>query len=684
MKLIIVESPAKIRTIQGFLGGEYKLAASMGHIYRIIPKDSSIDIKNNYEPTYEVIPEKTKVVSELKLTAKKAEIIYIASDPDREGEAIGYDILHRVLKDVKCPIKRITFNSITKSAVLAALKNPRDIDLNLYHAQQARSVLDMLVGFRVSRVLFSKIMRGLSAGRVQSIGLELIVNRQKEIDAFIKEEYWDIVGKFQTKDHKSFTAMYNSKEKLTNGEQTKKIAADIEKEPKWEIESINKDTKSRSPTPLFHTSSLQQFCYSAWGWDNKKTMSVAQKLYEGFPVGNNPSTGLISYMRTDSFNIDPESLKNVRDMIQNKYGSTYISSTPRYYKSKNKAEQSGHTGILCPHLDYTPSIVKTSIPVDEAKLYEAIYNRFVACQMSDATFDTSKVTIKSGSAKHIFTANGQTMKFDGYLKVWIYSTAKEEVLPVLKEKEEVFLESLDPQQHWTQGPPRMNPASLTKEMEASGVGRPSTYVSVIETIKKRQYAEIVDKAFVPTDLGKKVCAFLIPNFPELMDVEYTARIEDQLDDCAEGKIVWYKVVDEFYKELKKRLVASKDAPSMRTNEATTILCPTCGKYNLVKKNGRYGNFYGCAGYADKKKCKATFKIGPDGQPIIAPVVEKVYLEGVKCDKCGKKIVARKSKRTGKEFYACSGFPKCKRLFDAGGNHLEFKKKFYNKKTNQNA
>jgi len=680
MKLIIVESPSKIRTIQGFVDKSYKVCASMGHTYRIIPKSDSIDIENHYEPKYEVIPEKSKVVSEIKALAKKAEIVYIATDPDREGEAIGYDMLHRALRDIKCPIKRITFNSITKSEVLSALKNPRNIDLNLYHAQQARAVLDMLVGFGVSKSLISKVGSNTSAGRVQSIGLELIVERQKEIDAFVKEEYWDITGKFQTDKHKSFTAMYSSKDKLTNKEQTKKVASEIEKEDKWNIESISKDTKLRSPAPLFNTSSLQQTCYSMWGWDNKKTMSVAQKLYEGFSINGNQSTGLISYMRTDSFNIDPESLKNVRDTILNKYGSTYLSKTPRVFKSKNKAEQAGHSGILCPHLDYTPDIVRQSVPSDEAKLYEAIYSRFVACQMSDAAFDTSKVTIKSGSNKHTFVANGQTMNFDGYLKVWTYSTAKEELLPEVKEKEVVFLESIEPQQHYTQGPPRLNPGSLTKEMEALSVGRPSTYAYVVEILKKRLFVDLSEKAFVPTEIGKKVCTFLQGSFPELMNVEYTAKIEDKLDDCAEGKAVWYEVVDGFYKELEKRLIEAKSAPSMRTNETTDITCPTCGKYKLIKKSGRFGDFYGCAGYADKKKCKATFKINPEDQkPLVIPKVEKVYLEGVKCDKCGSKMVIRTSKKTGKQFSGCEKFPACRFMCDLEGKPIVFKKKNFKKK-----
>ena len=670
-KLVIVESPGKIKTLQSFLGSQYRVMASIGHCYRIVKKDSAIDIDNNYEPTYELIPEKSKVVSELKTTAKKADIIYIASDPDREGEAIGYHIWHRALAGIKCPIKRITFNSITKSAVLAALQNPRDLDLDLYHAQQARSVLDFLTGFKISPILWAKLSggRGLSAGRVQSIGLKLIVERQKEIDAFIKEEYWDISGKFQTDKHKSFSANYNSKEKLTNEEQTKKIASDIEKESKWLIESITKDNKSRSPAPLFHTASLQQFA-AGWGWEGKKTMGVAQKLYEN---------SLISYHRTDSFNIDPESLKNVRDLIQSKYGSTYLSNTPRTFKSKNKAEQAGHSGILPPHLDKTPAMVRSSIDLDEAKLYEAIYNRFVACQMSDATFDTSKVTIKSGSNKHIFTANGQTMTFDGYLKVWTYSSAKEEVLPVLKEKEVVFLESIDPQQHFTKPESKYNVSSLIKILESEGIGRPSTYSSIIEVLKARGYIDVVDKAFVPTEIGKKVCAFLMSSFPELMNIEYTAKIEDKLDDCAEGKAVWYEVVDGFYKELHKRLIEAKSAPSMRTNEATDILCPTCGKYNLVKKSGKFGEFYGCAGYADKKKCKATFKIGPDQKPLVLPKVEKVYLEGVKCDKCGSKMVVRTSKKTGKQFGGCSSFPRCKGMCDMDGKPFEFKKRNFKKK-----
>jgi len=666
--LVIVESPAKVKKIQGFLGPAYIVKASFGHCYQIDPKSMSIDIDNNFEPKYVPATKKSKVIQELKAAAKSCSTIFIASDPDREGEAIGMHIAKFIVKDPS-KIRRATFNEITKSAVLNAINNSTSLNEPTYHSQQARAVLDRIVGYSVSPILWRKVMRGTSAGRVQSIGLKLIVDRQKEIDSFIPEEYWSITGKFKTANNEPYTAIYNSKDKITNESQSKNIVDSINKEIGWKIDTIEKTEKYRKATPPFTTSTMQQFCSTNYGWPGKKTMSVAQDLYE---------QGNISYMRTDSTNISKEAIDAVRLLIPNNYGLKYLPSQPKYYKSKNKSAQEAHEAIRPVHIDEPLSKYKTSLDPDQYKLYEAIYYKFLSCQMNDAILDSEKVTIKSNSGSHTFMANGQKIKFDGFLKAWPYSNTKDEELPDMSEKEDTKLNEVIPEQHFTKPPASFNDASLVKTLEESGVGRPSTYASIIDTLINRTYVIRDGKAFKPTELGTLVSNYLVVAFPELMDVGYTARIEDKLDEIADGKLIWHETVGDFYKELKKRLDSAVKGASAKQREETDIICPTCGKYKLIKRRSRFGEFYGCGGYEQKGKdrCKAMFKIGEDGQPIAKKEVR--YLVGKKCDKCGSKIAIRVSTKTGKEFGGCSSFPRCKRMFDMDGNPIEFKSRF-NKK-----
>lgn len=668
--LVIVESPNKIKTISKFLGPAYVVKASMGHCYQIDPESMSIDIEDNYKPKYKIAKGKAKVVKELQDAARKSKTIYIATDPDREGEAIGWQLANFALKKYCSDIQRVFFHEITKSAVTAAFKKPVTLNDDLYHAQQARSVLDRLVGYGVSPVLWRKVCKGTSAGRVQSIGLQLIVQRQKEIDAFIPEEYWTIDGIFDTTRNEEFVASYKQPKKITNDKDAKNAVDSIRAEKSWKIVSVDKSEKKRHPSPLFTTSTLQQFASSYFGWSGKKTMEMAQKLYEGFAVGGQSQAGLITYHRTDSTVISKEAISDVRNFIEINIGKSYLPPKPNFYKTKSKSAQEAHEGIRPTHLEHSLSDVQRSIPADAFKLYEAIYRKFVSCQMSDTIYDNTKILVQSG--KHEFVANGSVIKFDGFLKMWTYSSSSDKNLPVINEKESTDLKDLKSQQHFTKPPAAYNDGSLVKSLEEKGVGRPSTYASVLDTLLKRTYVIKEGKVFRPTELGTLVSDYLIQAFPEMMDTAYTARIEEQLDDVAEGNKIWHQTVDGFYVELDKRIKGARADNSVKKTEDTDIVCPSCGKSKLVIRRSKYGKFYGCSAYIlkGKDKCKATFKIGDDGEPIEKEPPK--YLTGVACDKCGSKVIIRTSKKTGKEFGGCSGFPKCKRMFDLEGNPIEFK------------
>jgi DNA topoisomerase-1 len=667
MRLFLIESPGKIKTIQNILPDDFVIKATVGHVFQIERTDKGIDIENNYTPKYVVIDGKQKIVDEIRKLSKQADEIFMATDDDREGESISCNIAELIIKDPK-KIRRAKFSEITKTAILKAIENPTTLNDDLYNAQQARSILDMLVGFKISPVLWAKVRSGTSAGRVQSIGLRLIVDRQREIDKFVPKEYWTITGLFETLKKQTLKALYHSETEIPNETMATQLFNDLGSLSDWYVGSISNTTKTKSPYPIFNTSSLQQFCSSTFGWDGKHTMSNAQKLYE---------SGLITYHRTDSLNISKEAITAVRQMIVDNYGKEYCPEKPREFKSKNKVAQEAHEGIRPSHLEKTLEDVKSELREGaEFKLYEAIYCRFIACQMADAQLYVSKITIKSKSTKHEFIANGQVVKFVGYLHLWTkFSSTKDEELPLVNEKEELVCKELKPEQHFTKPPAAYNTASLVKVLEEEGIGRPSTYASILDTLIKRTYLDKDGKAFKPTDLGYQVCDFLVANFPELMDTKYTARIEDQLDDIANGDRVWYEAVDGFFKEIRKRIIASQGAESLKKSEVTDIDCPTCKRYKLVKRTGKYGDFYGCAGFTVKGKwrCDAVFKIGEHGEPIAREKKEAKYLEGVKCDKCGSKIVIRVSKKTGKEFAACSAFPKCRNLYNLDGTKIEMYK-----------
>jgi len=661
--LLIVESPGKIRTIQNIVGSNFRVAATVGHCFEISPEENAIDVEDNFKTKYSIIKGKAQTVAEIKSLAKDSDIVYISTDSDREGEGIGWHIANAL--DKKTKIKRIRFQEITKSAILKALQNPTDIDMDLVHAQQARSVLDRLVGFKVSPFLWRYVASKTSAGRVQSIGLRLIVDRQAEIDAFKVEEYWSIPAIFSTIRNEQFNANYEIKEKdkIPNKDEADKIVAKIQTSKGWIVKEVNKIRKPRFPGPVFQTSTLQQFCGTTFGWQAKRTMQVAQQLYE---------QGLITYHRTDCVNISKEAIDAVRVLIKDKFGDDYLPDKPYIYKSKASAQEA-HEGIRPSHLEYSSEDVKAKVDEEQFKLYEAIWRRFVACQMEKAIFDNTKVIIESTDQEHRFIANGQIQVFDGFLKIWEYGTSKEEALPQINEKEKVKLEKIEGKQHFTKPPAQFNDASLVKTLEEKGIGRPSTYASIIETLKRRTYIEDTKKAFVPTELGKKVCEFLVKSFPEIMDEGYTARIEEQLDEIAENKKVWTDVAKVFWTELEKRLKGGKAiGQEIKQQNVTDIICPSCKKNKLVKRFGKYGPFYGCEGYR-AGECKAMFKIGENDEPITIERKERKYVEGKKC-KCGGKLVIRTSNRTGKEFAGCEKFPKCKKIYTVEGEPIEFDNK----------
>ena len=548
-KLIIVESPAKANTIKKFLGGSTKVVASMGHI-RDLPKSKlGVDIENDFEPEYINIRGKGDLIKSLKKDAKSAKKVYIATDPDREGEAIAWH-LATILKDEENKITRVTFNEITKGAVQKAIKEPRDIDINLVDAQQARRVLDRIVGYKISPLLWKKVRRGLSAGRVQSVAVKLIVDREEEIEKFIPEEYWNIYANLEDKEtKKQFEAKFygknGKKQEIHNKEEVEKILKDIEK-AKYIVEEVKKGEKKRTPAPPFTTSTMQQEASRKLGFTLKKTMSIAQGLYEGVKIPEKGTIGLITYMRTDSTRISEEARATAKEHITKTYGANYYEN--RYYKTK-KDSQDAHEGIRPTYADLEPDKIKEALTKDQYKLYKLIYHRFMASQMAAAIYDTMAVNIKANG--YDFKANGQTIRFKGFMTLYVEgsdSNEKEEegMLPPLKEQQEVILENIEPKQSFTEPPPRYTEASLVKALEEKGIGRPSTYSPTITTILERRYIEKIQKQLIPTELGKIVNKLLTENFSDVINVEFTAKIENEFDDIAEGKEMWKKMIREFY------------------------------------------------------------------------------------------------------------------------------------------
>ncbi len=643
-KLIIVESPAKASTIKKFLGGSTKVVASMGHI-RDLPKSKlGIDIENDFEPQYINIRGKGDLIKSLKKDAKDTKKIYLATDPDREGEAIAWH-LSNLLDVDREKITRVTFNEITKTAVQKAMKNSREIDLNLVDAQQARRVLDRIVGYKISPVLWKKVKRGLSAGRVQSVAVKLIVDKEEEIENFIPEEYWNIYVELQEgKEKKIFEAKLVNKngEKINihSKEESDKILEDL-KNAKYIVKEVKKLEKKRNPAPPFTTSTMQQEASRKINFSLKKTMSVAQGLYEGIKLPNG-HTGLITYMRTDSTRISEEARIAAKEQILKTYGDKYYEN--RYFK-KSKDAQDAHEAIRPAHIDLIPDEIKEYLSNDQYKLYKLIYNRFMASQMASAVFDTVQASIEANDYE--FKANGQNIKFKGFMTLYIEGTdteKKEEegMLPDLSENEEVRKNKINPKQSFTEPPARYTEASLVKALEEKGIGRPSTYSPTITTILERRYIEKEKKQLLPTELGRIVNKLLVENFGDVVNVEFTANIESRFDKIANGKEKWKQVIREFYgpfiKEVEK---VEKELEHVElVEEESDVICEKCGR-KMVYKFGRFGKFLACPGYPECKNVKAIVN----------------YID-IPCPVCNARVIEKKTRR-GKKFYVCENGPdKC--------------------------
>lgn len=641
-KLIIVESPAKATTIKKFLGGNVKVLASMGHI-RDLPKSKlAIDIENDFTPEYINIRGKGALIKTLKKEAKNAKYVYLATDPDREGEAIAWHLAY-ILEIPEDEVCRVTFNEITKEAIQKSIKSPRKIDKDLTDAQQARRVLDRIVGYKISPILWKKVKRGLSAGRVQSVAVKLIVDREEEIEKFIPEEYWNITAQLlEPKTEKTFEANFYGKEgkklELHSKEDVDNIIKQIEK-GQYIVTDVKKGEKKRTPAPPFTTSTMQQEASRKLGFTLKRTMSIAQGLYEGVNVGAKGTVGLITYMRTDSTRISEEARAYAKEHIVKTYGENYYEN--RYYKTKQNS-QDAHEAIRPTYIDLEPETIKQYLTPEQYKLYKLIYNRFIASQMSAAIYNTVSANIDVNT--YNFRASGQNLKFKGFMTLYVevLENEKEEVelsLPELEIGATVIKQKLNSKQSFTAPPPRYTEASLVKALEEKSIGRPSTYSPTITTILERRYIEKEQKQLMPTELGKVVNKLLVENFPNIIDVEFTAKIEEEFDAVAEGKENWKQILREFYPPFKEQLdKAEKELEHVTiADEVTDIPCEKCGRM-MVIKYGRYGKFLACPGYPECKNAK--------------PIVENI---DVPCPVCGAKVQVRKTKRK-KKYYICEHNP----------------------------
>ena len=651
-KLVIVESPAKATTIQKYLGDDYEVMASMGHI-RDLPKSKlGVDVDHDFAPVYENIKGKEDLIKKLRAAAKKSDEILLATDPDREGEAISWHLAELLGVDISRE-NRVTFTEITKNGVKNGIDNPRRIDMQLVDAQQARRVLDRIVGYKISPFLWRKIRKGLSAGRVQSVAVRMVVDREEEIRAFKPEEYWSIdamVAKQQGKaaEKKPFPAKYHGvegkKAAIKNQEQAKAILEEVRSAP-FVVSGIKKGVRRRSPAPPFITSTLQQDASRRLGFQAKRTMKVAQELYEGVEIDGLGAVGLITYMRTDSLRIADEALESAAQYIRQTFGDAYALQKPRTFKTKKNA-QDAHEAIRPTMIELEPGKVKANLTSDQYKLYKLIWERFIATQMANALLDTVSVDIAAG--RHLFKASGFSVKFDGFTALYVESTDSDEEsatrLPPLEEGEVLEVAQLAPNQHFTQPPPRFTEASLIKELEENGIGRPSTYASTLSTILQRGYVEREQKALKPTALGEVTTKLMKEQFKDIVDLDFTAGMEQRLDEVEDGKIKWEGVLSSFYGDFADTLKqAEKNMEGTRMkvpDEETDVVCELCGR-KMVIKHGRYGKFLACPGFPE---CRNTKKLVQE-TPGLCPV-------------CGKKVIAKKTK-TGRTFYGCSGYPDCK-------------------------
>jgi DNA topoisomerase I len=685
--LVVVESPSKAKTINKYLGSGYTVVASVGHIKDLPKKGIGIDFDNNFEPTYEVIPGKEKVIRELKSAAKDADTIYVATDPDREGEAIGWHIKEELEGRGKSrkTVRRVMFNEITKAAIQESFKHPTDIDENLVNAQQARRLLDRIVGYQVSPLLWDKVRRGLSAGRVQSVALRLVVEREREIQAFVSTEYWSIAANLSAKlppafearllkiDEKSVkTSDFGEEPKSTEvhikeEKQAKELLADLEGQ-QFIVASVTTKEKKRNPVPPFITSKLQQEASRKLRFPVRKAMQVAQKLYEGIEIGDEGLVGLITYMRTDSTRVADSALAEVRDLITSQFGAEYLPEKPVFYRSK-KGAQDAHEAIRPTSAMRTPDSVAKFLSKDELALYKLIWQRFVASQMMPALLDQTTIDISAGP-RYLFRATGSVIKFNGFLAV--YEEGKDEKdeedeeqthkLPLVEEGESLTLNSVTDEQHFTEPPPRYTEATLVKALEEKGIGRPSTYAAIMTVIQDREYAQRKEGRFYPTELGIIVNDLLVGSFDDLFNVEYTAHMEEELDEIEEGKMVWTATLAEFYEKFTKDLEFAKlNMPDVKRQEIMTDeKCENCGS-PMVKKFGRFGEFLACTNYPECKTTRDIPKAHDEaGEEAHAEAAEET------CDNCGKPMILKRG-RFG-QFLACTGYPECKttRKIQKGG------------------
>ena len=646
--LVIVESPAKAKTIKKYLGNDFEVIASMGHVRDLPSARLSVDIKKNFTPKYEIIKGKEKLVDELKKLAGKSDKVYLATDPDREGEAISWHLAYILGLDMD-DINRVEFNEITKTGVKNGMDNPRAVNIDLVNAQQARRILDRLVGYKLSPFVSQKIRRGLSAGRVQSVAVRIIVDRENEIRAFVPEEYWSIDAKLIPKGaRKTFNASFygtedGKKVEIKSKEQADDILNQLDG-AEYIVTKVKNGTRKKSPVPPFITSTLQQEASRKLSFQSRRTMRVAQELYEGVDIDGIGATGLITYMRTDSLRISNDAMREAAEYITNKYGNNYLPSKPRFFKSRNNA-QDGHEAIRPTSVNLTPDKVKANLTTDQYKLYKLIWERFLASQMADSIQKTTQVDITANN--YLFKASGYRVDFDGFTVLYVESKdeaeAKTSELPPLEKDMPLKLKEITPNQHFTQPPARFTEASLIKALEEYGIGRPSTYAATITTIVSREYVKREGKTLHPTELGEALSNLMKERFPKIVNVKFTAQMEQDLDTVESGSVEWVALLDQFYSDFEKTLKKAKaemEGVKIQLKEdQTDIVCDKCGKLMVVKV-GRYGKFIACPGWPECKN--------------IIPYTEKV---GVGCPDCGSDIIIRRTKK-GKIFYGCSSYPKC--------------------------
>ncbi|MBN1621046.1 MAG: type I DNA topoisomerase [Endomicrobiales bacterium] len=665
--LVIVESPAKERTISKILGDDFVVKSSYGHIRDLPNNKLGVEIEKNYQPKYVLISKAKKIIPQLKEYTQKSKKVYIATDYDREGEAIAWH-LKEALSLPEGKIERITFHEITSEAIKESLKNPRKIDINLVNSQQARRVLDRLVGYKLSPLLWRKVKRGLSAGRVQSVAVKLICDREKEIEDFKSQEYWSLQAELKKTDKEGafLSKLYSKNDNkldkldLKSKEDTDSIINELQNVT-FKVKDILSKSQKKSPLPPYTTSTLQQDASRRLYFSAAKTMMIAQKLYEGISLKKEGTVGLITYMRTDSLNIAESARKEAKKYIGDEFGPKYLPAKPKIYKTKIKGAQEAHEAIRPTSVLRSPENIKKNLSGDEYKLYNLIWCRFLSSQMSDALYDTKRVDIQAND--YIFRASGRVLKFKGFLEVYTIEDENnnkdnnekkqnDSYLPDLTVGEQLQLLRFLPEQHFTEPPPRYNEASLIKALEENGIGRPSTYAPIIKTIQSRNYVHLESRHFLPTQLGSIVNDVLKNHFSEIVDLKFTATIEEKLDEIAEGKDKWTEVVNEFYNPFKvdlekaeKNIVRQKIKP-----QETKEICPKCGKI-MVLRESRRGRFIACSGFPN---CRTTFSVDKDNNKIVRP---KPQMTSLKCEKCGKPMLKRVGRRG--PFLACSGFPKCR-------------------------